>query len=421
VNIQQQDSHTVVVGAGVIGVATAYYLAQRGRKVTVLDQNDICSGCSRGNAGQITPGHLPLTQPGTLLRNLAWMCKPTSPLFIAPRFDMELFRWLWRFHRSCNHAHLRKATEMLCRLGSASSLLFAQLAEELDLGCHSQEHYQNQGRLEICRTETSLRAVCQEAELLQTCGFEATPLRGKEVTDFEPTISDEVAGAIYFPNSGSCDPYQFILKLANAAEALGAKFCPHTHVQDLHVRNGRVTSLVTQDGEIVTDSVVLACGSWTPHLARRLGLQLPIQPGKGYHLDITRPVQSPKIPVVLVEERVFVTPLGNGLRLAGTMELSGFNLLQRPARLDMLAQAAGRYFPDTGKAQIHSRWCHLRPMTPDGLPVIGKTQRIENAWVAAGHGMLGLTQGPITGQLLADWIVDGQPQLDLTQLSPDRF
>lgn len=419
--MQQTDSHTVIVGAGVIGVATAYYLALRGRKVTVLDQDDICSGCSRGNAGAITPGHLPLTQPGTLMRNLAWMCKPTSPLFIAPRFDIGLLRWLWRFHGFCNQAHLRRATEILCRLGAASSLLFEQLAEELDLGCQSQGRYQNQGRLEICRTESSLREVCHEAKLLEACGFESKRLRGKEVTDFEPAITGEVAGAVYFPNSGSCDPHQFILKLAEAAEALGATFRTHTHVKDLCVRDDRVTSLVTQDDEIAADTVVLACGSWAPQLARRLDLRLPIQPGKGYHLDITRPAQSPKIPVVLVEERVFVTPLDKVLRLAGTMELSGFNLIERPARLNMLSQAAGRYFTDADKAKVQSQWCHLRPMTPDGLPVIGKTQRIKNTWVAAGHGMLGLTQGPITGQLLADWIVDGQPQLDLTQLSPDRF
>ena len=413
--MQQTDSHTVVVGAGVIGVATAYYLARRGRKVTVLEQGDVCSGCSQGNAGQITPGHLPLTQPGTLWRNLAWVCKPTSPLFIAPRFDLGLLGWLWRFQRACNHAHLRRATEMLCRLGAASSVLFEQLAEELDFG------YQNQGRLEVCRSESSFRAVCQEAELLRANGFEARRVPGREVADFEPAITAEVAGAVYFPDSGACDPQQFVLKLAAAAEALGATFRTHTDVQDLHVRDGRVTAVVTQHDRVAADAVVLACGSWTPRLARRLGLRLPIQPGKGYHLDITRPAPSPRIPVVLVEERVFATPLDDLLRLAGTMELSGFNLIERPARLDMLSQAARRYFTGAEGAEVRSRWCHLRPMTPDGLPVIGPSRRIANAWVATGHGMLGLTQGPITGQLLADWIVDGEPRFDLAPLSPDRF
>jgi D-amino-acid dehydrogenase len=304
---------------------------------------------------------------------------------------------------------------MLCRLGAASRVLFDQLAVQIEFG------YQHQGRLEICRTESSFLAVRQEAKLLDACGFESWPMRGGEVADFEPAISAKVAGAVYFPDSGACDPRQFVLELARAAEALGATFCPHTHVEDLHVRNGVVTALVSQDNEMTADAVVLAGGSWTPRLARCLGLRLPIQPGKGYHLDITRPAQSPRIPVVLVEERVFVTPLDDVLRLAGTMELSGFNLIERAARIDMLRTAARGYMTDVDTAAEQSRWCHLRPVTPDGLPIIGPTERIENVWVGAGHGMLGLTQGPITGQLLAESIVDGHTSIDLAPLRPDRF
>jgi D-amino-acid dehydrogenase len=275
--------------------------------------------------------------------------------------------------------------------------------------------------LEICRAESSFLAVRQEAKLLEACGFEARPMRGREVADFEPAITADVAGAVYFPDSGACDPQRFVLELAKAAAALGVTFCPHTHVEDLHVRYGRVTALVTQDDEMAADAVVLAGGSWTPRLARRLGLRLPSQPGTGYHLDITRPAKSPRIPVVLVEERVFVTPLDDVLRLAGTMELSGFNLIERAARLDMLRTAASRYITDVDTAAEQSRWCHLRPMTPDGLPMIGPIGRVENVWVGAGHGMLGLTQGPITGQLLAESIVDGHTSIDLAPLWPDRF
>ncbi len=413
--MKQTDSHTIVVGAGVIGVATAYFLAQRGQRVTLLDQGDVCSGCSQGNAGQITPGHLPLTQPGTLWRNLKWVCKPTSPLFIPPRFDVKLLRWLWRFQRACNHQHLRSATEVLCQLGAKSSRLFEQLAEQLDF------RYQRQGRLEICRSSSSLDAVCREAELLKACGFEARRMSAGEVADFEPAVSGEVAGAVYFPDSGFCDPHQFVLALAKAAERLGVTFYANTLVEDLRVENDRVTAIVTEEDELSADSVVLACGSWTPKLARRLGLRLPIEPGKGYHLDLGRPACCPRIPLVLVEERVFVTPLGDRLRLAGTMELSGFNLIERAARIEMLALAARRYFAGAEQAEVQSHWCHLRPMTPDGLPVIGQTRKIKNAYIGAGHGMLGITQGPITGQILSDWIVDGQPSFDLSPLSPERF
>jgi D-amino-acid dehydrogenase len=156
-------------------------------------------------------------------------------------------------------------------------------------------------------------------------------------------------------------------------------------------------------------------------LARPLGLNIPVQPGKGYHVDVDRPANAPRLPVVLMEERIFVSPLDDFLRMAGTMEFSGFNLQARPERLDMLLRGAGRYLPEVPQLPVRSRWCHLRPMTPDGLPIIGRVPCVENAWVATGHGMLGLTQGPITGRLLAEWIIDGTTSIDLARVRPDRF
>ena len=182
-----------------------------------------------------------------------------------------------------------------------------------------------------------------------------------------------------------------------------------------------MVAVIIPHEEIRVNAVVLACGAWAPRLADRLGIRLPVQPGKGYHLDVERPEAAPAMPVVLVEERIFVTPIDDFLRLAGTMEFSGFNLLQRPARIDMLAAGASRYLPGVQRAQERSRWCHLRPMTPDGLPIIGRVPQVPNVWIATGHGMLGVTQGPITGKLVADWIGDGKTSLDLSPLRPERF
>lgn len=409
-------SHTVVVGGGVIGVATAYYLAQRGEEVTLVEQDELCSGCSQGNAGQITPGHLPLPQPGTMARNMRWLFKPTSPLYVSPRLDVQLLGWLWQFNQACTRSHLRRATEILCRLGEASRALFDELTGEVRF------RYSHQGRLEVCRSEKTYQAACAEAELLRCCGFDSRRLRGAEVRQLEPAIHEEVAGAIYYPNSGFCNPQEFVVRLAAAAEASGANLRCNTQVTDLKVRRGRVACVLTKDEPIEADTFVLACGSWTPRLARRIGLPLPVQPGKGYHLDIARPPVCPAVPVVLVEERIFVTPVDDeSLRLAGTMEFSGFNLKQRPARLQMLATGAGRYLAGVRGAEVRSRWCHLRPMTPDGLPIIGRAPQAGNLWIATGHGMLGLTQGPITGKLLAEWITEGQTSIDLAALRPDRF
>jgi D-amino-acid dehydrogenase len=252
-------------------------------------------------------------------------------------------------------------------------------------------------------------------------GFEARTLRHAEVREFEPAIESDVAGAVYFANSGSCSPQTFVVRLAEAAQRLGAAIRTHTPVNDAEIENGRIRSVVTDGGSIEADAFVFACGSWAPRLSRRLGVRLPVQPGKGYHLDVDRPVRCPRIPVVLMEELIFVSPIDDFLRMAGTMEFSGFNLYLRPERLNMLSVGAGRYFPEIPQARIRSQWCHLRPMTPDGLPIIGRAPQLSNAWIATGHGMLGLTQGPITGQLLAEWIVDGRTQMDLTPLRPDRF
>ncbi|MFV1964158.1 MAG: NAD(P)/FAD-dependent oxidoreductase [Pirellulaceae bacterium] len=410
------DGHAVVMGGGVIGVATAYYLARRGGRVTLVEQDDeLCTGSSHGNAGQVTPGHLPLPQPGTLGRNLRWLLNPRSPLYVAPRLDFTLLRWLWRFNRACNETHLRMATEVLCRLGAASSDLFDDLARELDVG------YQNPGRLEVCRGERSLRSARKEAEMLHDFGFEYQLLRGTEVSDFEPAIQDEVAGAVYFPVSGYCNPQKFVLQLAEAARAQGATIRTGVTVTDLRVENGRLQRIATSEGEIEADAAVVACGSWTPQLMRSLGITLPVQPGKGYHLDVDRPSRCPRIPVVLMEERIFASPIDDFFRLAGTMEFSGFNLVPRPKRVEMLSIGAGRYFPEVPQLPVRSQWCHLRPMTPDGLPVIGPVPRTTNVWVGTGHGMLGFTQGPITGKLLAACVLGDEPCVDLAAVRPDRF
>jgi D-amino-acid dehydrogenase len=407
--------HTVVVGGGVIGVSTAYYLAQRGQRVTLLEQGELCSGSSQGNAGQVTPGHLPLPQPGTLVRNLRWLLNSKSPLYVAPRLDVGLLRWLWRFQLACNSSHMREATEVLCRLGAASNELFDELRDSLEIPYHQP------GRMEVCRGERCFAAACEEADLLEEFGFESQRLRGPAVREFEPALQADVAGAVYYPRSGYCNPETFVLRLAEAAQQLGVTLVTNKQVTDLCVENGRLTSVAAGDEIWEADAFALTCGAWAPQLARRLHLALPVQPGKGYHLDIERPESCPRYPVVLMEERIFVSPLNDFLRLAGTMEFSGFNLQPRPQRLEMLAVGAGRYFPEVPHATVHSRWCHLRPMTPDGLPILGRAPEVGNVWIATGHGMLGFTQGPITGKLIADWIIDGEASIDVSACRPERF
>jgi D-amino-acid dehydrogenase len=407
--------HTVLIGGGIVGASAAYYLAQRGVSVTLVEQGELCSGASQGNAGQVTPGHLPLPQPGTLARNLRWLLTSTSPLYVAPRWDFALLKWLWRFQQACNPRHLQHATRILCELGAASARLIEQLAPEIGLPYH------HPGRLEVCRGDRSWQFACEEARLLQQFGYASRILRGAEVADFEPAMAAPVAGAVYYPDSGYCHPQTMVMKLADAARQRGAVIRTQTTVTGLDIRRGQAVAVRCGEETITADAVAITCGAWAPQFVRSLRVRLPIQPGKGYHVDVDRPERCPQIPAVLMEERIFVSPLDDFFRLAGTMEFSGFNLSQRPERLQMLLQGAGRYFPQVPQLRVRSRWCHWRPMTPDGLPVIGRVPRTDNVWLAAGHGMLGMTQGPITGQLLAEWICHGHTSLDLTPLRLDRF
>lgn len=407
--------HTIVVGGGVVGVSTAYYLAKRGVRVTLVEQNEVASGCSHGNAGQITPGHLPLPVPGTLLRNMLWLFKPSSPLFIAPRIDIELWKWLVRFQLACNHRHLRKATRVLCELGAASIEQYRQLRDEIGF------RFQDEGRLEVCSGKKSFENAVQEAELLRSFGFQHQQLLGSEVNSFEPAIRSDVYGAIYYPDSAACDPHRFVETLATHSINNGVSLKEKTEVLDLVLEADRCLGVRTAEGDILGDEVVLAQGSWAARLSGRLKQALPIQPGKGYHLDLSAPSLQPTRPLVLLEERIFVTPMTGCLRLAGTMEFSGFNLHPRQTRLDMLVSGTSRYLPRIEQAEIRSEWCHLRPMTSDGMPVLGPLRQIDHLWLATGHGMLGLTQGPISGKLLSEWICDGKPSIDLDEVSPNRF
>jgi D-amino-acid dehydrogenase len=202
---------------------------------------------------------------------------------------------------------------------------------------------------------------------------------------------------------------------------MGADVREGTEVTGIVKSGGRARGVFTREGEIAADAIVLTCGAWKGRFLRELGLKLSLQPGKGYHLDIERPPKCPTHPVVFVEEKIFTNPMRHCLRLAGTMELSGYNLREIPDRLEMLEVGTRRYMPSMNGARVVSRWCHWRPMTPDGLPIIGVTPYLKNVWIGTGHGMLGLTQGPVTGKLLADWVIDGRPSLDLEPLRPDRF
>ncbi len=276
--------------------------------------------------------------------------------------------------------------------------------------------------MEVFRTPKGFEAGLRDADLVRRHGVEVEVLEAEQLAQREPALLPGMAGAVRYPESAVTDPNRFVVELADRARRHGAEIRPNTKATELIERSGALTAVATAAGErIDADTVVLAAGAWTTRLARRAGVHVPMQPGKGYHLDVSRPDPCPQNACVFGEAFVAATPMGGGLRLAGTMEFSGINDRLDRKRLDLLVTGARQYLAGIDATTPQSQWCGLRPCTPDGLPVVGWAPNVAGVFIATGHARMGLTLGPITGKLASECILDGKPSIDISPLRVQRF
>ena len=416
----RQELDVVVIGGGVIGISCAYFLNQRGRQVTVLEKGEICSGSSYGNAGLIVPSHsIPLAAPGVMAQGLKWMFDPQSPFYIKPRLNLDLLAWLWRFRGACNRRQMNKAMAVIRDLSLASLRLYEQLADlnGLDFA------FQKRGMLLLYKTDETLREGTEEAHQLEGIGLETRILNHQDLADLEPNVRINANGGVYFPQDAQIIPARFVQQLASYVQAKGVEVRTQTEVIGLEMRSGRIVTVRTTRGDLAPRQVVLAGGSWSPGIARDLPLELPIQPAKGYSITVKRPARSPQIPLMLHAAKVGITPMGDTLRFAGTLELAGMDLSINTRRVQAILNAVPQFLPDLDPAglELIEIWRGLRPCTPDGLPCIGRTRTCANLTVAAGHAMIGMSLGPITGKLVSDVVIGEKPDIDLRLLAVDRF
>lgn len=413
--------HILVLGAGVIGLSTAYYAARRGHRVTVLDRSpEQRDGCSFGNAGMVTPSHfVPLAAPGMVAMGLKWMWNPESPFWIKPRLDWELMSWGWRFWRAATRAHVLRAAPVLSELLLAGRACFEELAKlpGMDFG------FATKGLLMLCKTEHTLEEEAKAAEFAHQLGMPAEVLGPKETAARDPNVRMDVAGSVYFPKDCHLIPAQFMSALKKQLDSLGVEFAWQQQVTGWRTGEQRIQAARTGQREWTADEFVLCGGSWSPGLVRELGLRLPMQPGKGYSLTLPNPRQLPSICAICTEARLAVTPMGAKLRFGGTMEMSGLNEEINPARIRGIIKAVPKYYPDFRPEDFEGvqPWRGLRPCSPDGLPYVGRTRRYQNLCIATGHAMMGLSLGPITGRLLAEILSGEKPSIDLRLLDPDRY
>jgi D-amino-acid dehydrogenase len=412
------STDVLIVGGGVIGVCIAYYLAGQGPRVTLVERDGIACGCSYGNAGWVVPSHsIPLATPSAVLSGLKWILSPDSPFYIRPRPSPDLIAWLMRFAASANRTAIHRAIPVLRDLHTASRALYDELARSSAFDFD----YRQQGMLQVCKTVPGLAAAHQEAQELREFGLCVEVLDADQIRAREPLLQPDVAGGLYFPDDARLNPVEFVRGLARTAADRSVQIVGSTQVLSFEVSANRITKIRTAAGDVTAGQVVLAAGSWSRQMADDLRLRLPMQPGKGYSITVKRPAACPRTPLSLAEARVAVTPLQHVLRFAGTMELAGMNPAINRRRVDAIMRAARAYLQDMDALETIEEWAGLRPCMPDGLPVIGRADGIDNLVVATGHAMLGVSLGPITGKLVSQLLLGQQTDIDLTPLSLNRF
>ncbi len=409
----------IVIGAGVIGVCSAYFLAEKGMRVTLVDQDDVCSGSSYGNAGLLVPSHsVPLAAPGVIWQGLRWMFNPESPFYIKPRLSIELISWLWRFRAACNARQRDRAIPVLRDLILKSAELYDAFAWMPDMDFP----YTKAGLLYLLRTAEGLREVEHEVELLRGAGLEAEML-GPDAIQERMGAEATVVGGVYYPQDAHIVPDRFVRTLAAKLESMGVLIKRSTGVTGFRSDRRRIATVQTDGGELEADEVVLAAGSWTPSLARRLGIKVPIQAAKGYSVTYEAPAGAPRMPVICGEARVAVTPMVDRLRFAGTLELAGMDRSISDRRVKAIVGGVGGFLPGVRPSDMKliETWTGLRPLTPDGLPMLGRSPAYDNLTLAAGHATVGMSSGPASGKLVAQVVAGEPPFADLTLLDPGRF
>ena len=409
-------TRVVIAGGGVIGLCTAWYAAERGHEVVVIDRRSReFQGCSYGNAGMITPSHfIPLAAPGMVRTALKWMGNPESPFYLKPRLDLDLLRWGWKFHRAANAKQVERAAPLLLQLNLASRDLYKQLAAEWDFGLTER------GMLMLCATEHGVEEERRTAEFARRLGLDAEVLDARAIAAMEPGVTMSIAGGAFYPGDAIFAPGRFMQLLI---EHVRADLRWETAVTGFETSGNRISAVRTSKGSIAGDEFVVCGGSWSPAIVRDLKVRLPMQAGKGYSLTLAHPRELPSRGMILAEGRVAVTPLGGSLRFGGTMEIAGMDESIRDARIRGIVKSVCRYLPAFRPDDFRGieAWSGLRPCSPDGLPYLGRFARFANLFAATGHAMMGMSLGPVTGKLMSEILSGEETAIDIGMLSPDRY
>ncbi|GAB4151272.1 MAG: FAD-dependent oxidoreductase [Planctomycetaceae bacterium] len=409
----------LIVGAGIVGIACAHYLSQAGFRVTVIDQGTIAGACSHANCGYICPSHvLPLTEPGAITTAMKSLFNRNAPFRVKFQFSPALWNWMWQFAKRCNHRQMLEAGRHLQAILDSSMAEYRKLVEAESLNCQ----WKNSGLLYVLKTEAGMNHF-EETDRLLTEHFQVSARRipGTELPEFDAALKPGLSGAFHYECDAFVRPDRLANSWASRLKERGVRFLENCRMTRVMKSAGKLTGLETEQGEQWADRYVFAVGAWSGKWSEALECRIPIEPGKGYSVTMSRPSVCPAYPMLFPEHKVGVTPFEDGYRLGSMMEFVGFDDSIPKRRIQLLRKSAEPYLVEPYTDDVQETWYGWRPMTWDSLPIIGRTPKLENVFLATGHNMLGVSLATATGKLIGEMLTGQPTHIDATAFSPARF
>jgi len=408
----------VIVGGGIIGFSCAYYLIEEGHEVVLVDKDSFNSGASIVNAGYIIPSHIiPLASPEVLRKGIKWMLNSNSPFYIKPRFNKDLINWGINFIKSSNFRHVNRSISIIKKINEFSKELYFELRDSKKIDFKIYE----KGLLMAFKTSEAEKEEFKTAKIARELEMNVKELSQKDVNSMQPKIKMNIKGAFWYKSDAHLTPETFMNNLKSYLLKKGLKVYKENLVESFNYNSGIINSIRTKKNEIFGDEFVIAAGAWSENLLKKLRIKLLIQAGKGYRINLLKKTGI-SYPAILLEDKVAVTPMDGFTRFGGTMEISGLNTKINYKRVNAIAKSSEQYYEGLkiSRQNINDAQCGLRPLSPDGLPFIGRHSLYNNLVLATGHSMMGWSLGPVTGKLVSEIISGKKKSISIDPFNPER-
>lgn len=410
----------IVIGGGVVGLCSAYYLKESGWDVTLIDKTDLSDSCSYGNLGMIVPSHfVPLAMPGMISQVIKWMFNSRSPFYVKPSLNFDLINWGLKFVKSATEKNVEQSAVPLRDINLLSKSLYEALATKPGFDFALEK----KGIMMYFKTPKVEEEEIHLAHRAQSLGLDVEPLGKQQAQALEPEIELDILGAVHYRCDAHLYPNKLIAQLIEYLKNAGVKFETNSPVEKIIKEGGVIKKVITASGAFEADVVVMAAGSWLQQLTKMVGLSIPLMPGKGYSFMQNNPPKKLSIPSIFCEARVAVTPMNGGIRFGGTMEIAPVNSRVNMKRVEGIVNSIPKYFSNMqlNLPEEKNVWYGFRPCTPDGVPYIGSSKKVSNLFIAGGHAMSGLSLGPASGKLIAELVNGQQTSMDIKAFDPERF